>query len=136
MAVLGQHVDGSGSYAFGTWTSPVYPMNFAFNEVVSSWNSKTHPGTWIQSEVKPRLNNGHWAKWYILGRWTYDDSNFHRTSVGGQGDADGFVAIDTFFTKDHPAVAYQLRLTIFRRTGLTDEQAPVRSAATARSPRT
>ena len=125
VTVLGQHVDGSGSYAFGTWTSPVYPMNFAFNEVVSSWNSKTYPGTWIQSEIKPRLNNGHWAKWYILGRWTYDDSSFHRTSVGGQGDADGFVSIDTFFTKDHPAVAYQLRLTIFRRTDLTDAQAPV-----------
>ena len=125
VTVLGQHVDGSGSYAFGTWTSPVYPMNFAFNEVVSSWNSKTYPGTWIQSEIKPRLNNGHWAKWYILGRWTYDDSSFHRTSVGGQGDADGFVSIDTFFTKDHPAVAYQLRLTIFRRTDLTDPQAPV-----------
>ena len=125
VTVLGQHVDGSGSYAFGTWTSPVYPMNFPFNELVSSWNSKTSPGTWIQSEVKPRLNNGHWAKWYILGRWTYDDSSFHRTSVGGQGDADGFVSIDTFFTKDHPAVAYQLRLTIFRRTDLTDAQAPV-----------
>jgi hypothetical protein len=125
VTVLGQHVDGSGSYAFGTWTSPVYPMNFAFNELVSSWNSKTYPGTWIQSEVKPKLNNGHWAKWYILGRWTYDDSSFHRTSVGGQGDADGFVSIDTLFTKDHPAVAYQLRLTIFRRTDLTDVQAPV-----------
>jgi hypothetical protein len=126
VTMLGQHVDGSGSYAFGTWTSPVYPMNFAFNELVSSWNSKTSPGTWIQSEVKPQLNNGHWVKWYILGRWTYDDSSFHRTSLGGQGNADGFVAIDTFFTKDHPAIAYQLRLTIFRRAGLTDAQAPVR----------
>jgi hypothetical protein len=125
VTVLGQHVDGSGSYAFGTWTSPVYPMNFAFNEVVSSWNSKTYPGTWIQSEIKPKLDNGHWAKWYILGRWTYDDSSFHRTSVGGQGDADGFVSIDTFFTKDHPAVAYQLRLTIFRRTDVPAAQAPV-----------
>src|SRR6476620_9164717 len=38
VTVLGQHVDGSGSYVFGTWTSPVYPMNFAFNELVSSWN--------------------------------------------------------------------------------------------------
>ena len=125
VTVLGQHVDGSGSYAFGTWTSPVYPMNFAFNELVSSWNSKTTPGTFIQSEVKPRLNNGHWAKWYILGRWTYNDSSFHRTSVGGQGDADGFVSIDTFFTKDHPAVAYQLRLTIFRRTDMPDAQVSV-----------
>ena len=57
------------------------------------------------------------AKWYVLGRWSYGDSDFHRTSVGGQGDADGFVSIDTFFTKDHPAVAYRLRLTLFRRAG-------------------
>jgi hypothetical protein len=79
------------------------------------------------------LDNGHLAKWYILGRWAYHDfvednpdPGFHRTSVGGQGDADGFVSIDTLFTKDHPAVAYRLRLTILRRAGLTDGQAPVR----------
>ena len=119
-------VDGSGSYVYGTWTSPVYTLNtFAFNELVSSWNSKTSPGTFVQSEVRPRLDNGHWAKWYNLGRWTYSDDDFHRTSVGGQGDADGYVAIDTLFTKDHPAVAYQLRLTLFRRAQLTADQAPV-----------
>ena len=133
VAVLGHSVDGSGAYVSGTWTSPVYPLSFPFNELVSSWNSKTSPGTWIQSEVRPQLNDGHWANWYILGRWAYNDfvdgsgdPGFHRTSVGGQGNADGFVSIDTFFTKDHPAVAYQLRLTIFRRAGLTDAQAPVR----------
>jgi Peptidase_C39 like family len=123
--VLGQAVDGSGDYSYGTWTSQEYDLDFPFTELVSSWNSRTTPGTWIQSEVKPTLDNGHEAKWYILGRWTYNDSDFHRTSVGHQGDADGFVAIDTFFAKDHPAVAYKLRLTIFRRTDLTDAQAPV-----------
>jgi hypothetical protein len=133
VTVLGHSVDGSGDYVSGTWTSPIYPLSFPFNELVSSWNSKTPPGTWIQSEVRPRIDNGHWAKWYILGRWAYNDfvdgssdPGFHRTSVGGQGDADGFVSIDTLFTKDHPAVAYQLRLTIFRRAGLTDAVAPVR----------
>ena len=123
--VLGQAVDGSGDYSYGTWTSPVYDVSFPFSELVSSWNSRTTPGTWIQSEVQPRLDNGRWAKWYILGRWTYNDSDFHRTSVGGQGDADGYVAIDSFFAKDHPAVAYRLRLTVFRRTNLNETQAPV-----------
>jgi hypothetical protein len=133
LPVLEHAVDGSGEYVSGTWTSDLYPMNFPFNELVSSWNSKTPPGTWIQSEVRPLLDNGHLAKWYILGRWAYHDfvednpdPGFHRTSVGGQGDADGFVSIDTLFTKDHPAVAYRLRLTIFRRDGLTDTEAPVR----------
>ena len=113
-------VDGSGVYQSGAWTSDVYPVSFSFNELVSSWNSHTPVGTFVQSEVLPQLDDGHWAsKWYVLGRWTYDDSDFHRTSVGGQGDADGFVAIDTFFTKDHPAIAYRLRLTLFRRLGST-----------------
>ena len=115
--------DGSGDYLSGTWTSGVTTFtSFAFNELVSSWNAQTPPGTWIQVEVQPEIgesSGGHWAKWYILGRWTYNDADalggFHRTSVGGQGDADGFVSIDTLFAKDHPAVAYRLRVTLFRR---------------------
>jgi Peptidase_C39 like family len=67
--------------------------------------------------MQPKIDDGHWAKWYILGRWASSDSDFHRTSVGGQGDADGYVAIDTFFAKDHPAVAYRLRVTLYRRLG-------------------
>jgi hypothetical protein len=122
----GDGVDGSAAYQFGTWTSPILPLSFAFDELVSSWNAKTPAGTWIQSEVEPQLDDGHWGRWYVLGRWASGDSDFHRTSVGGQGDPDGFVSIDTFFTKDHPAVSYQLRLTIFRRHGLTDADAPVR----------
>jgi len=113
-------VDGSGIYDYGTWTSPTYTLSFPFDELVSSWNAQTPVGTWVQSEVRPLIDDGsrvHWAKWYILGRWTSSDSDFHRTSVGGQGDADGYVAIDTFLTKDHPAVAYQLRLTLYRRVG-------------------
>ena len=39
--VLGATIDGSGSYSFGTWTSPVYTPSFPFNELVSSWNAKT-----------------------------------------------------------------------------------------------
>src|SRR5205823_2185273 len=127
--------DGSGDYLSGTWTSDVVTdLHFGFNELVSSWNAQTPPGTWIQIEVQPTIDDnkgGHLAKWYILGRWTYEDADtfggvhdplggFHRTSVGHQGDADGYVAIDTFFAKDHPATAYRLRVTLFRRVTTTD----------------
>jgi len=112
----GDGVDASGQYLSGTWTSGVTNL-FPFNELVSSWNATTPSGTWIQVEVQPQLDDGHWAKWYILGRWSSDDYSFHRTSVGGQGDADGFVSIDTFFAKDHPAVAYRLRATLYRKVG-------------------
>lgn len=127
----GDGVDGSGTYQYGTWTSPVYTTSFAFNEVVSSWNAKTPTGTWVQSEIQPQIDDGHWAKWYILGRWSSGDSDFHRTSVGGQGDADGYVAIDTFYAKDHPAVAYRLRLTLYRRAGGNGTPSVTRYSAVA-----
>jgi hypothetical protein len=113
----GDGVDGSGDYISGTWTSGITNLSFGFNELVSSWNANTPAGTWVQVEVQPRIDDGHWAKWYILGRWSSDDYSFHRTSVGGQGDADGFVSIDTFFAKDHPAIAYRLRATLYRKVG-------------------
>jgi hypothetical protein len=128
----GDNVDGSGIYQSGTWTSAPYPVGFPFNELVSSWNSTTPVGTWVQSEVLPQFDDGHWAsKWYVLGRWTYGDSDFHRTSVGGQGDRDGYVAIDTFFAKDHLAVAYRLRLTLYRRLGSSATPAVTRFSAVA-----
>ena len=118
LRVLGQSADGSGTYEYGTWTSPEYSMSFPFAQLVSSWNSNTPLGTWIQSEVQPRFEDGHLGKWYILGRWSYRDiGNFHRTSVGGQGNKDGFVAIDTFIANKQAAVAYTLRLTLYRRQG-------------------
>src|SRR5919199_1450952 len=110
-------VDGSGTYVYGTWTSGVTTLSFAFNELVSSWNTKTPVGTFVQVEMQPQIDDGHWAKWYILGQYSYNDSDFHRTSVGGQGNADGYVAINTWFAKDHPAVAYRLRVTLLRRAG-------------------
>jgi hypothetical protein len=115
----GDGVNGSGPYEYGTWTSGSTTLSFPWNELVSSWNAQTPQGTWIQVEMKPTLDNGHVAKWYVLGQWTYGDSDFHRTSVGGQGDADGYVAIDTFFGKDHDAISYRLRVTLFRRAGTT-----------------
>ena len=115
----GDTANGSGPYEYGTWTSGLTTLSFPWNELVSSWNAQTPAGTWIQVEMQPTLVNGHTAKWYILGRWTYGDSDFHRTSVGGQGDRDGYVAIDTFFAKDHPAISYRLRVTLFRRAGTT-----------------
>src|SRR5439155_17273547 len=115
----GDTANGSGPYEYGTWTSGLTTLSFPWNELVSSWNAETPAGTWIQVEMQPTLGNGHEAKWYILGRWVYGDSDFHRTSVGGQGDADGYVAIDTYFAKDHPAISYRLRVKLCRAAGTT-----------------
>jgi hypothetical protein len=102
----------AGGVTSGTWTSPWYPTGFGFSELVASWNASTPAGSWIDVRMRATTDKGTQTKWYVMGQWAYDDSSFHRTSVGGQGDADGFVSIDTFFAKDHPMTGYQLSVTL------------------------
>ncbi len=73
---------------------------------MSSWNSKTPAGTWIQSEVQPKLDNGTVVKWYILGRWSYGDSDFHRTSVGAIKSTNGHLLVIGGFTGNGNVIAY------------------------------
>src|SRR5438105_2701912 len=90
------------NYSYARWTSPWFNTGIDFSELVSSWNAATPPGTWIQMEMQASPDNVYTTKWFVMGRWAFSDADIHRTSVGGQGDADGYVAIDTFFAKDHP----------------------------------
>src|SRR2546429_8444950 len=85
-----------------TWTSPVFSPEFAFTELVASWNADTTANSLVEIDMQASPNGTYWTKWYIMGRWTYDDTVFHRTSVGGQGDGDGYVAIDTFVAGQVP----------------------------------
>jgi hypothetical protein len=101
----------------GQWTSPMYSTGFGFTELVASWNADTPSGSWLQVEMRGVTDQGHLTKYYVMGRWAYGDDTIFRTSVGGQGDADGYVAIDTFFAKDHPLTQYQLRVTLYRKAG-------------------
>jgi Peptidase_C39 like family len=101
----------------GTWTSPWFQTGFGFTELVSSWNASTPAGTWIEVHMRALTDHGTQTKRYIMGRWAYGDGDIQRTSVGHQGDADGYIAIDTFFAKDHPMVAYQLQVQLFRVPG-------------------
>jgi hypothetical protein len=103
--------------ATSTWTGPVYTTGFGFTELVASWNADTPPGTWIEVDMRGTTDKGVQTKWYVMGKWAYDDADFHRTSVGGQGDENGYIAVDTFFAKDHPLTSYQLRVTLNRFAG-------------------
>jgi hypothetical protein len=112
------------TYDFATWTSPVYPVGFGLTELVSSWTASTPSGTWLQIEMHGTTNAGTTTKWYVMGRWTSQmpsaTGDIHRTSVGGQGDADGFIAIDTFIAAKKVALTdYQLRVTLYRKHGTT-----------------
>jgi hypothetical protein len=111
------------TYDFDRWTSPVYAPGFGLTELVSSWTASTPSGTWIQVELQGTTTAGTTTKWYVMGRWTSQmpsetTGDIHRTSQGGQGDADGTVAIDTFLAAKGVALtSYQLRVTLYRKHG-------------------
>src|SRR3954451_1648734 len=102
----------------GTWTSPLVTTGFGFAELVASWNADTPAGTYVQVEMQGVTSKGTETKWYVMGKWAYGEETILRTSVGGQGDADGFISIDTFFAKDKPLVAYRLKVTLFGSGGV------------------
>ncbi len=109
---------GDISYQSGSWTSPWTAVPFALDELVASWNAATPAETWIRTEMQAR-GSGRDTKWYTMGIWASGDGDIHRTSVGGQGDTDGFIAIDTFIRNKKAASldSYRLRVTLYRKAG-------------------
>jgi hypothetical protein len=67
-------------------------------------------------ELQARTRAGSETGWYCLGRWTFADDPFARTSVPGQEDAFGSVATDTFRAA-RSLTAYRLRLTLIAAGG-------------------
>ena len=109
---------GAVAYQSGSWTSGPTAVPFGFDELVASWNADTPSGTWIRTEMRAH-GSDRYTKWYTMGIWASGDGDIHRTSVGGQGDTDGFIAIDTFIRdkKAAPLNSYELRVTLYRTAG-------------------
>lgn len=125
--------DGSAKrYDYATWTSPVVRPGFNYTELVASWNARTPAGTWLQVDVRGTADTGALSKWYVLGRWSADDSVLHRTSVPAQGDANAYVAVDTLVAaKDRSFSTWELRLTLYRAAGTTATPRVSRAGAMA-----
>ncbi|SEM34033.1 Peptidase_C39 like family protein [Nonomuraea pusilla] len=91
------------------WTGEERAVGFAATQLVPSWTARTPAGCWIEVELRVRTaERPSWSKWYVMGRWS--EHGDPRTSVPGQGDGDGDVAVDTFVAR-RPVVAYQVRVT-------------------------
>ncbi len=107
-----------GGYRVGEAVSPEIPVDFAFTEAIASWNAATPEGAWIETLIRARLGE-RWTKWYNLGIWASGTGTIRRHSVRLQGDADGFVAVDTLVLtpKKTPATAFQVKLRLFSADG-------------------
>ncbi len=109
-----------GSYYVKEMLGPVVESGFAFQEAIASWNVDTPAGTWEETLVRARIGS-RWTKWYNLGVWASGTDTVERHSVSSQGDADGYVAIDTFVLAKGkiPADALQLKVRLFSEDGIT-----------------
>ncbi len=110
------------TYDYATWVSPVVDPDFDVYELIASWNAQTPPGTWIQVSMHGTTETGVHTKWYVMGRWSAKDPDaggaIYRTSVPSQGDENGYVAIDTFYSLNgHSLDSYQIKVTLNRLPG-------------------
>ena len=114
----GHNFYNGGSFVVGEATGPVVLTSFGFFQAIASWNADTPAGTWIETLIQARIGT-RWTKWYNLGVWAADSSTIERHSVNQQGDADGFVAVDTLVLTDKktPANALRLRVRLFSAGG-------------------
>ena len=106
-------------YDVGQWTSAWTSPGFGLTELIASWQARTPRNSWVEIRVRGRAGTTT-SSWDILGRWAAGDRRVHRTSVSGQGDDLGDVAVDTWKVRDQAGVAsYQLQVRLMRRTGAT-----------------
>lgn len=113
----GNYYNG-GSFFVGEAVSPTFTTAFDFSELIASWNADTPEGAWI--EVLARADvGGTWTKWYNLGIWASGEQTIQRHSVPLQGDANGYVAVDTLVisSKKSAASAFQLKVRLFSADG-------------------
>jgi len=120
----GHNFYNGGSFKVGEATGPITLTSFGFNQAIASWNATTPAGTWIETQLRVRVD-ARWTKWYNMGVWAADTGTVQRHSVNAQGDADGTVATDTLILssadKKAPVIgnAYQLKFRLFQAQGST-----------------
>lgn len=104
------------AWPYVRWTSPERRIGFPATELVPSWTASAPPGSWLEVELQARTERGTTTKWYVMGRWAESDADIHRTSLPGQGDDDGDVAVDTLVAT-RPFTAYRVRATLYGSGG-------------------
>jgi hypothetical protein len=115
------HNGYTATYDYATWTSGQIAPGFAAQEIIASWTATTPGGSWVQIELRGQTALGNTTTWYVMGRWAAEDSPLLRTSLSGQNDTDGYVAIDTFVAAaGHELTSWQLRVTLLRPAGSAD----------------
>ncbi|MFG1749873.1 C39 family peptidase [Streptosporangium sandarakinum] len=122
--------DAVTTWKYARWTGEETPLGFPAAELVPSWTASAPPGSWIEVELRARTASGDLTRWYVMGRWAEEDGDVHRTSLPGQGDEHGDVAVDTYVAA-RPVTAFRLRFTLYGSGARVHGAAVMASAPTA-----
>ena len=120
------------TWPYTRWTSEEREIGFPATELVPSWTARAPKGSWLRVELRARTVTDGLTKWYDMGRWAEGGEDIHRTSLPGQGDEDGDVAVDTFVAV-RPVTAYRLRITFHGAEAAADEVLVMASAVPTRA---
>ena len=113
---LGGNFYNGSEFLVGRATSPVTTTPDGFSEAIASWSADTPEGTWVEVLIRAQVD-GRFTKTYNLGVWASDSSTVARHSVRRQGDADGYVAVDTLVLDDKlRGEAFELTFRLFSDT--------------------
>ncbi len=104
---------GGTTYDVGRWVSSWHRPGFGLTELIGSWQATTPGNSWVEVQVRGRTAQGRRSSWDTLGRWAAGDRHVRRTSVDGQGDDLGGVAVDTWRVPGGTR-AWQLRVNLMR----------------------
>jgi Peptidase_C39 like family/Glyoxalase-like domain len=123
---------GRLAYSRGRWFSPWVQTRFGAAQLIASYNAFTPRGTFLEVSARGRTAAGRRSSWDSLGRWASHDVRFHRMSLGRQGDDLSRVAVDTLITRRGVRfTSWQLRISLYRRTGSGKTPTVTRVAAVA-----
>ena len=103
------------------WTSPVVSLGMSASQLIASWDARTPTGTFVELAIQGFTSAGTGSRWYIMGRWTLDDTSrdLRRASATGQSDAFGFVDTDTLKTGTSRFTRARLQVRLRRPGGST-----------------
>src|SRR5688572_21994000 len=90
---------------YGYWTSPEVQTEFAFTELIPSWNARCPADTGVRFDVRTRdARSGEWSPWLYVGQWGRTLGKRPRVTSCEWGT----VHVDNLVL-DRPADAYQVR---------------------------
>ena len=109
-------------YEWSSWVSPEVRTGFDATELVPSWNASTPGDSWLVVEARTaatdRAGARRWSPWFVVARWADSDREIHPTSVPGQCSDGALVDTDVLRSRGGTGwSAYQVRVTLLRRTG-------------------